>query len=62
MIIRRLEGMGATCAVSSDVLAGILRALLMAAMHADEIGEPIFEKVMDRIFLWVGQGLVQGAS
>ncbi len=62
MLIAGLRDRGAACDIGPEVLAGILRALVMASMHEQEIGVDVFDSAMQKIFDWVGAGLVSAGA
>lgn len=58
-LIESLRRTGVRCELPPEVLAGILRALVMITLHKSEIGETVFPTVIDAIGRWVAAGIAR---
>jgi AcrR family transcriptional regulator len=60
--IKAMKTKGVRVAVKPDVLAGVLRAVVMLVMQDKVIGEHVFDRVMDLLAGWIGTGLLKGKA
>ncbi|MCF7824923.1 MAG: TetR/AcrR family transcriptional regulator [Candidatus Marinimicrobia bacterium] len=61
-IIQSLKKKGAEIDISPPILAGIMRAMVMTAVHEEEIGGEVYTAVMDQLFQWIATGLTEKGS
>jgi AcrR family transcriptional regulator len=59
-LITELQERGTMVSLSPEVITGMLRGLLMLSLHRREIGEEVYEEVMDLLLEFVARGLLGG--
>ena len=60
MLLKTLRAKGGVCDLTPEILAGILRAIVLMFLHEDEIGEKVFGPAMELMLSWISEGLVGG--
>lgn len=61
-VLEALRQKGAACPISPQVVAGILRAIVLLAFHEEEIGARLYAPTMKLIVSWVAQGITGGGG
>jgi AcrR family transcriptional regulator len=61
-IIAALRGKGARVSMPADVLAGVLRSVVVLALQGKMIGEDVYKPVMSLFSSWVAEGIVKGGK
>jgi len=61
-VIAALRAKGARIALSAEVLAGVLRAIIVLALQEKVIGETVYPHVMSLYSSWITSGLLQGGK
>ncbi|WP_175483358.1 hypothetical protein [Bacillus sp. 71mf] len=57
LVINALIERGVLPKDDSQVITGVIQALMMLRLHKDEIGEELFPKVIDKLIDYVSEGL-----
>ncbi len=61
-LIEELQNQGVMKPYPVEVIAGLLRGLMLFSLHRREIGEDIFDRVMHLMVAFVSIGLLEGES
>ena len=59
-LLDALRKKGGSCPVETEVVAAILRAIVVLTFHEEEIGTQLFAQVMELLKDWISRGIVNG--
>ena len=59
-LLAALREKGGSCPVETEVVAAILRAVVVLTFHEEEIGTQLFAQVMELLKEWISRGIVNG--
>jgi AcrR family transcriptional regulator len=61
-LLEALRRKGAACPLQPQIVAGILRAVVLLAFHEEEIGARLYAPAVKHILEWVAQGITGEAT